>query len=504
MSTRLLSTDIVALAVLTGAASLMLPGNLGVASGHAQDPAFVHLPGVVRDFQSSHVDFDVTPTAGYGHYAGNVGFYLNGDRRPVLTGNGYRVNVQWRNSGVDPIPPHLSGSGIAPIIVADTPDVHHNATLDSWDSSAGPYGGENVGPAPAILVGGGMPTIVIPESLTALPNLDDETYDNETISDDLRCHDLVFRNTVQILGDVTILCEGRFTIHNGADVQIMPDSSLTIYMGEGMFSLPHSSLNANTGNPNLVQLLNYGTEEMRVSQPHAEAYARIVSPNAQLRLMPHSEFFGSFVGQHLDMQANSNFHADDMVPEVCGAAMADFAGTAGVYNNGAITSTDTFSRWYIDTPGENLSAAHVITLMRNDSGVYEYLDDAFLPIDGRLFGNDGQSHNYLFTYSFCAEFTFSACSGMFFEFEGADDAWMFVEGPRSSPAAPELGLDLGGVLPGTDQVVELDRLGLTDGETYTMHFFYAQRQTTSATFRLRTNVPLAGDQMAHTVSAAWD
>ena len=51
-------------------------------------------------------------------------------------------------------------------------------------------------------------------------------------------------------------------------------------------------------------------------------------------------------------------------------------------------------------------------------------------------------------------------------------------------------MDLGGMLAGVPQVVEMDRLGLTDGQTYDMRFFYARRQTTSARFSMRTNIDL--------------
>ena len=37
----------------------------------AQAPSVIHVPGIVRDFRSDHPDFDITPAAGYGHYAGN-------------------------------------------------------------------------------------------------------------------------------------------------------------------------------------------------------------------------------------------------------------------------------------------------------------------------------------------------------------------------------------------------------------------------------------------------
>jgi fibro-slime domain-containing protein len=75
--------------------------------------------------------------------------------------------------------------------------------------------------------------------------------------------------------------------------------------------------------------------------------------------------------------------------------------------------------------------------------------------------------------------------------------WVFING--------QLAMDLGGVKPGTPQHLEIDRMtNLTDGATCTIQLFYAQRQTTDAVFRLRTNLDLVGQPMNASVSAGCD
>jgi hypothetical protein len=87
----------------------------------AEPPDTIVLSGTVRDFRQAHVDFNVDPIDGTGHFAGNVDLTLAPGGRPVFTGNGFKVAAQWRNSGSEPIPPHLymQGGGSGAVRVAE-------------------------------------------------------------------------------------------------------------------------------------------------------------------------------------------------------------------------------------------------------------------------------------------------------------------------------------------------------------------------------------------------
>ena len=67
----------------------------------------------------------------------------------------------------------------------------------------------------------------------------------------------------------------------------------------------------------------------------------------------------------------------------------------------------------------------------------------------------------------------------------------------------ELVIDLGGVHGATTQYVDLDRLGLVDGETYELAFFFAERHRTESNFRISTSLQLA-DSGVPSITAGFD
>ncbi|MHC4127096.1 MAG: fibro-slime domain-containing protein [Planctomycetota bacterium] len=479
-----------------------LVGLLGLAcvqDAGAEPSETIVLSGTVRDFRQAHVDFKVEPPQGTGHCAGNIDLGLGVEDRPAFTGSGFKLASQWRNAGGEPIPPHLylEAGGPGAVRVAEAPNVDGNATFDSWDSSLGPYGGENVGPAPEVEVGAPMRDIPEPGGLG--PSVGDTSLDDATLNGDLHCDSLTINGTVVVSGRVTVLCEADFTMAAHSALELAPGATLALYVKKAVTILPHANLNANPGLPGLVTIYVLGDQELRISQPLGVVYAVVVAPNAHMQVMPNAEFFGAYVGKSLEVKANAGFHVDGGVAlpvDVCGNLVNDSTGSPAMHSTGAIHSADSFDQWYRDDLGVSLSAAHSITLIRDHTGVYEYSDSAFYPIDGVLFGNEGDAHNYYFTYAITAQFEYKACGGQFIEFKGSDDAWMFVN--------DVLALDLGGIVPGTEQVVELDRLGLRDGEVIELRFFFAHRYPAPPAFNLWTNVELLAEAAEDTASFPCD
>jgi len=187
-------------------------------------------------------------------------------------------------------------------------------------------------------------------------------------------------------------------------------------------------------------------------------------------------------------------------------SLADTPATYGVSSTGGIDSSTSFAQWYRDQPGVNMSAPLTLSFQRQRDGSYVFEDkhdpvyedlNGFFPIEDALFGNPGGSpdRNFHFTFELHTEFTYSDDAEQVFRFVGDDDVWVFIN--------DILVIDLGGVHSATEQYVDLNRLGLEDGETYELTFFFAERHRTQSNFRIVTNLQLESIKMP-TVTAAFD
>ncbi len=172
--------------------------------------------------------------------------------------------------------------------------------------------------------------------------------------------------------------------------------------------------------------------------------------------------------------------------------------------------TATFPELFNDVPGVNMSVSKTLTFNLQADGTY--LFDAqtdpsmgappgpngFFPIDGLLYGNysgDGGRHNFHFSFELHGDFVYDAAAGQIFEFNGDDDVWVFVNG--------RIVVDLGGRHSPKSMFVDMNRLGLTDGEVYRLSFFLLERRTSGSNCIITTNLPLvSGDQVS--VSSAFD
>lgn len=185
-----------------------------------------------------------------------------------------------------------------------------------------------------------------------------------------------------------------------------------------------------------------------------------------------------FKEDHPDFE---DFLGDDpgIVKEDLGAdGKPVYAGSGG---NPTTTNQTNFDQWYRDVAGVNKAVTFPITLSKTGA-VFTFENNAFFPLDGQGFGDEGHPHNYHFTYELHT--TFHYAGGETFKFTGDDDLFVFIN--------KKLAIDLGGVHGSQSAEVNLDaeagKLGLTKGKVYPLDFFFAERHTVDSHFRIDTTL----------------
>jgi len=162
---------------------------------------------------------------------------------------------------------------------------------------------------------------------------------------------------------------------------------------------------------------------------------------------------------------------------------------------GTVTTTGpaNFATWFHDTPNVNMSQTLTLQFLPDpskptDPNAY-YFDSSkmgcgaatcpgFFPIDGMLLQNEGNRHNFHMTFELHLEFKYHP--GEVFTFIGDDDIWVYIDN--------KLALDLGGTHNEVTGQVMLDTLGLSDGQTYPLAFFWCERHVTGSNLRIETSL----------------
>jgi fibro-slime domain-containing protein len=156
--------------------------------------------------------------------------------------------------------------------------------------------------------------------------------------------------------------------------------------------------------------------------------------------------------------------------------------TAGCPWGQMVTSQATFDQWYRFVPDVNKPFLVYLQFVPN-AGVFTFDSEYYFPLDGAGWGNDaaddmGKQRNFGFTTELHLNFVYKG--GETFTFKGDDDVWAFIDG--------KLAVDLGGLHSAAMGSVMLDTLGLTQGKTYPLDLFNAERHPTGSHFRVDTNL----------------
>lgn len=165
------------------------------------------------------------------------------------------------------------------------------------------------------------------------------------------------------------------------------------------------------------------------------------------------------------------------------------------------TSLEKFGDWYNDKPAVNRSFYTDLVLTRNAQGIYTFNDDNFLPLnpgagwrkfqptDPDPFGprpDITPNDVWGFTMELHTTFTYFAGQTQVFTFKGDDDVWVYIN--------DKLVIDLGGLHSQLTSTVNLDEqaaaLGLVDGGSYPLDFFFAERHSTGSHCQITTSLQL--------------
>jgi fibro-slime domain-containing protein len=479
------------LAALAGVAGVMAWRGVALkpseAANPATPPATYPLIGIVRDFAPGVADFAPGVADGIGHSVGNIATSLNANGLPVFKGGGILVRSEARDAQGRAIAPNMSGVGplsnysISGASVTSSRGMAAKITVIGAKIS---YGGQYDVPV-SMQVNAGASTLVPFGSFGGAVS--------GNVNDNRNPRSFVLPSIIAPGDRLSI--DARSWVKKQSSSASLADGDWSEYMrvNSAAGTAQVRALRNGDSVPSVAGFMNQNSVSQMVA-------GYVDSATRKIRLADNQVIYLFELGS--SDSSSSAFDMQDLVVLVdlatdpsyftspgssippCGT-INDTPAVMGAASNGGVASASSFSQWFMDSSGVNVSDRLTLQMTRGADGAYTYSTPDFHPIDGEAYGNQGLAHNRGFTFAFGGTVSYCRCTGQYFEYAGDGDAWLFVNG--------KLVLDMGGHHAGTRQVIDLDRLGLSDGAEAHLQFFYAERATSTAAFELKTNMVLRSD-----------
>ncbi len=241
-------------------------------------------------------------------------------------------------------------------------DLSSNSIIDSYDSSIGDYGGENMGfmghlgtnatgygcidlgsnseiygnaisgagsnPDIDIIIRGNakiygeinslsepkvMASILAPEGLAPMGDyyLDGESSDTISTSGEYASFRITSNAKVTITADVTLYITGLFSMSSNSQLEIADGVMVTIYLGGSFVQESNTSINNLSNDP--TRLMVFGTDsftgEMEWNSS-SSFWGAVYVPDADVRFCSNTDFFGSIISKSFNLNSNARIHYD--------------------------------------------------------------------------------------------------------------------------------------------------------------------------------------------------
>lgn len=174
-----------------------------------------------------------------------------------------------------------------------------------------------------------------------------------------------------------------------------------------------------------------------------------------------------FSRTHPDMQ----YQSSGLDEGICGSELDVTNGRRPRWNtdlppgsHSSLTNERNFNGWWVNGP-EVLENKWIYLL---SSGKWTFGGPGFFPFDdNNQRSRHERTHNYYFTCEHHGSLVYNASADQTITVTSSDDLWVFIN--------DKLVIDLGGVHEPFTRTIHLDSLGLTNGRSYPLDLFYANR-----------------------------